>query len=109
MGELGRIAHRLISGGGDHIANPQARASGGACGHHAPHQCTCGLSTAAAAHGIKTNPNHGVADAALTHQLLGDGAGPVDRNGKAKASAWTGAHEGVDPHDRSVGIQKRPS
>ena len=42
----------------------------------------------------------------LLHQLIGNAAGQVDRNGEAKTRTGAGAHQGVDADDLTIGIDQ---
>ena len=42
---------------------------------------------------------------AIANQLIGNGLRPVDGNGEAQASTRTTAHQRINPHHLTIGIQ----
>ena len=40
------------------------------------------------------------------HQLTGDRLSPVDRDRESETGSGAGAHQGVDPDDLPIGIEK---
>ena len=46
---------------------------------------------------------------AIANQLIGNGLRSVDGNGEAQASTRTTAHQRINPHHLTIGIEQRPS